>query len=166
MQWKPILHHSPMTCSSQHKSDHSQLRSATTNTPVVRVLEHSDPGRELEPPSHLTGHPGALPWQHASLRVRHDGQVTPILGAQTSQSARRPVGVEGIHVGGVAGIVHIVQSSQLAGLDLGVERLILEDEFTWKKNDFFQGVFLLLVWMYCGKDGRMGGRGWSMHLHC
>ena len=92
----------------RNKSDHNQLRPATTNTPVIRVLEHSDPGRELEPPSHLARHPRALPWQHASLRMRHDGQVTPILRAQTSQSARRPVGVEGIRVGGVAGIVHIV----------------------------------------------------------
>ena len=97
--------------------------------------------------------------------MRHDGQVTPILGAQTGQSARRPIGVKGIRVGGVAGIVHIMQSSQLVGLDLGVERLVLEDEFTWKENDFFRVHFVVavnLLW-----EGREeGGRGRSMHLHC
>ena len=139
--------------------NHSQLRLAT-NTPVIRILEHSDPGRELELLSHLTRHPGALPWQHASLRVGHDSQVTTVLRAQTSQSIWWPIGVERVSVGGVASIVYVVENSEFVGFGLGVERLILEHKFTWKESNL-KVSFLLLLASICGEKAGRGRWLWT-----
>eukprot|EP00960_Hanusia_phi_P054541 762699-Hanusia_phi.AAC.3 len=41
-------------------------------------------------------HPGDLPLEDAALGVGHHGEMTPVLGAEAGDAARRAVGVEGI----------------------------------------------------------------------
>lgn len=47
-----------------------------------------------------------LPREEAPLRVRHDGQVPAVLGAQAGDAVGRAVGVERVGLGRAVGVVH------------------------------------------------------------
>lgn len=79
--------------------------------------KHAQPGRWRERGPELPGGPGPLPAQGAALRVRHHGQVPPVLGAEPGDALRGAVGVERVLLGGPALVVDVAERGEAAGED-------------------------------------------------
>lgn len=88
--------------------------------PVPGVDEELPPGRGSEGIKGR-GAPRPLPGPHSPLRVRHEGQMATVLGADAGYAPWRSIGVHGVLFCGVPIIICPVQRNQAPGLDLGLE---------------------------------------------
>jgi len=62
---------------------------------------------------------GQLPREEAALRVGHHRQVAPVGAAEGRDAVGGPVGVEGVGLGGGAGVVDVAGMIHVLGWGLG-----------------------------------------------
>ena len=99
---------------------HAASSAAVLLGPVPSIDEELQPrggGKNIKG----RGSPCPLPKPYSPLRVRHECQVSAILGTDTSYAPWRSIGVQRVLLCGVPIIVCPVQRNQALGLDLGLE---------------------------------------------
>ena len=111
-----------------------QLYSWPFHAPVKGILEHFEPGWHIKVSPHLLGHPGALPWEKASLGVGHDSKMSAIVRTKGSNPITGAIRVEGIDLSGLAVVVNIFHSHKIVSTHILINLLRTEHHSTYFKN--------------------------------
>lgn len=91
-----------------HQSTHPQTKDSTSKLSKKNETNRNKKKRYASPHEPVGTSEGTphLPREEAPLRVRHDGEVAAVLGAQAGDAVGRAVGVERVGLRRAVGVVH------------------------------------------------------------